>query len=319
MLGTKWERFRCTAVMSFTAIFFSASLHAQPVYSELVVFGDSLSDPGNAFVLTGEASIPPYDLIPDAPYARGGHHFTNGETWVEKLAKALHRNSGPALRTDKAFANYAVGGARARDAGLVNLTTEVGLFLTNTGGQLPNDALYTVFIGGNDIRDAIAALATDANGAASRLIIEAAITAIYNNITALIASGATDFLIVNGPDLSLVPAVVLQGEKAQDFAWLLSSEFNTGLTAMLGILSQNPSVTIKTVDIFALFNTVVTTPEAFGLVNVVDPCINSVNSGLVDKAICFQPDTYLFWDGIHPTRAGHQVIADTALHILSQP
>jgi len=60
----------------------------------------------------------------------------------------------------------------------------------------------------------------------------------------------------------------------------------------------------------------VTTPEAFGLVNINDPCITS---GRANKAVCFQPDTYLFWDGIHPTRAGHQVIADTALHILSQP
>lgn len=316
MLGIKWEKFSFTAGVIFTALFFSTILHAQPVYSELVVFGDSLSDPGNAFVLTGDASIPPYELVPDAPYARGGHHFTNGETWVEKLAKALHRNSGPALRTDKAFANYAVGGARARNAGPMNLTIEVGLFLSNSGYQVDSDALYTVFIGGNDIRDAIAALATDANGAASRLIIEAAITAIYDNMTTLIASGATDFLIANGPDLSLVPAVALQGEKAQYFAWLLSSEFNTGLTAMLGILSQNPSVTIKTVDIFALFNTVVAEPQVFGFENVNQPCITH---GKVIQAVCFQPDTFLFWDGIHPTRAGHQVIADKALNVLMQP
>jgi len=288
MLRNKWDRSSFTAVMIFTALFFSALSHAQPVYSELVVFGDSLSDPGNAFVLTGEASIPPYDLIPDAPYARGGHHFTNGETWIEMLAKALHRNTGPAFRTHKAFANYAVGGARARDFGQIDLTTEVGLFISDGGGQVPSDALYTVFIGGNDIRDAIEALAADASGVTSIQIIEAAITAIYDNMTALIASGATDFLIVNAPDLSLVPAVALQGEKAEYFAKLLSNEFNTGLTVILDILSQNPSTTIRTVDIFALFNTVVTTPDAFGFVNVEDPCINYVNSGLVDKDVCFQ-------------------------------
>ncbi|TMH76319.1 MAG: GDSL family lipase, partial [Betaproteobacteria bacterium] len=37
-----------------------------------VVFGDSLSDPGNALVLLRDVEIPPFDsLIPDAPYARG--------------------------------------------------------------------------------------------------------------------------------------------------------------------------------------------------------------------------------------------------------
>ena len=57
-------------------------------YHRLVVFGDSLSDPGNAYVLTGASLVPPYtNLIPEAPYARGGHHLTNGATWIEQLAK----------------------------------------------------------------------------------------------------------------------------------------------------------------------------------------------------------------------------------------
>ena len=59
--------------------------------------GDSLSDPGNAFALTGEQSVPPYDtldpfLVPSAPYARGGHHLSNGATWVEQLGKTLKVN-----------------------------------------------------------------------------------------------------------------------------------------------------------------------------------------------------------------------------------
>ncbi len=316
MLEIKRERFRDFTLTGLLALFLSTSLQAQSVYSELVIFGDSLSDPGNAFVLTGEASIPPYEFIPDAPYTRGGHHFTNGETWIEKLAKALRRNTGPAFRTHKAFANYAVGGARARDVGVISLTSEVGLFIANTGGQIPDDALYTVFIGGNDIRDAIVALTDDTSGATSIEIIEAALTAIYDNLSALIAAGATDFLIVNGPDLSLVPAVAIQGPQAQQFARILSIEFNTGLASMLDILNQDPAITIKTLDIFALFNNVVATPEAFGLDNVETTCITPY---VIKDAVCPSPDTYLFWDGIHPTRAGHQVIADKALSVLGLP
>jgi hypothetical protein len=56
---------------------------AQITFEKIVVFGTRLSDPGNAFALTGQASTPPYDaldrfLIPDAPYAKGGHHFKLG-------------------------------------------------------------------------------------------------------------------------------------------------------------------------------------------------------------------------------------------------
>jgi len=91
-----------------------------------VVFGDSLSDPGNAFVLLGDAEIPPFDsLIPDAPYARGAFHFSNGPTWVEQLSLLDHAvpSAGPALFIPLLFSNYAVGGARARPEGPFDLST----------------------------------------------------------------------------------------------------------------------------------------------------------------------------------------------------
>ena len=88
-------------------------------FRRFVTFGDSLSDPGNAFVLLGTVSTPPFELIPDAPYARGGLHFSNGATWIEQWARALHqpRSAGPALLAPRVFSNYAVGAARARPRG----------------------------------------------------------------------------------------------------------------------------------------------------------------------------------------------------------
>jgi phospholipase/lecithinase/hemolysin len=38
-------------------------------FHKIYFFGDSLSDPGNVYELTGETSKAPYDLIPSAPYA----------------------------------------------------------------------------------------------------------------------------------------------------------------------------------------------------------------------------------------------------------
>ena len=56
----------------------------------------AISDEGNAFIQCGMQSVSPYDNLTaqffapgDSPYARGGHHFSNGETWVEVLGKAL--------------------------------------------------------------------------------------------------------------------------------------------------------------------------------------------------------------------------------------
>jgi phospholipase/lecithinase/hemolysin len=131
---------------------------AQAAYDGVVVFGTSLSDAGNAFVLWGTASTPSdYQLdpllVPTAPYAQGGHHFTNGRTWVEQLAGSLgHAGSvRPAFKSEGTVAtNYAVAAARARDDGKnLNLTAQVDAFLEATSGVASSDSLYVIEMGGN--------------------------------------------------------------------------------------------------------------------------------------------------------------------------
>ena len=60
-------------------------------FESMVIFGDSLSDPGNYYHLFGEQSLQPFEPgnVPSAPYPMGGHHFTNGETWIERLSRSL--------------------------------------------------------------------------------------------------------------------------------------------------------------------------------------------------------------------------------------
>jgi len=36
-------------------------------------------------------------------------------------------------------------------------------------------------------------------------------------------------------------------------------------------------------------------------------------------AFCPRPDRFLFWDGIHPSRAGHAILADEAHAALVAP
>ncbi len=56
------------------------ALAGESPYRSIVVFGDSLEDPGNAFVLTGQIATQPFAPIPASAYAVGGHHFSNGRT-----------------------------------------------------------------------------------------------------------------------------------------------------------------------------------------------------------------------------------------------
>ena len=286
--------------------------------SRLIVFGDSLSDSGNAFVMTHNVSFPPFELIPSAPYARGGLHFTNGPTWVELLGRRMHLglSTGPALLAPRIFSNYAVGAARARQVGTASLATQVGWFLHDTGSVAPSDALYIVYLGNNDIRDALTALSTDPSGAASGAILVEALSVLRDNLLALYGAGARRFLIPNAPNLALVPAVRLQTPQAQGAALWLTTNFNLGLAQLLSGLEGSVPVKITRLDIFALLDEVVAQPGSFGFADVEHSCITP---DTLRGAYCVSPDSYLFWDGVHPTRSGHAVLAQRAYAVLQQP
>ena len=314
-------------LFTFTLMFLViAPVYAASPYSEIYVFGDSLSDPGNVFVVTGEQSVRPFnaDNIPDAPYARGGHHFSNGKTWVEQLSAdlKLKGGTGPALRTS-AFTNYAFGAARARMTGVMDLSSQVGLFLSTTQGAIPADALYSVFVGGNDVRDATATFFdvffTTGDPVAAQLAAEAvvgeAVQSIADNIVLLSSLGATHYLVPNVPDIGVTPAIQSLGPQAVAVATGLSAGFNAALETTLINLENGLGVQITRLNVFKLINDAVADPDIADLVNVTEPCITP----LVRKgAFCNKPDDYLFWDGIHPTRAGHDYLAEAALNALAQ-
>src|ERR1700740_2433975 len=113
-LMQKWLRIIAAVMVLALPGVASANL----IFGSIVVFGTSLSDPGNAFALlahppagvslasTVSQNHPPFDtldelLVPSAPYAKGGHHFSNGATWIEQFAlgKGLAAFVPPAFQT----------------------------------------------------------------------------------------------------------------------------------------------------------------------------------------------------------------------------
>jgi len=285
-------------------------------FGQIVVFGDSLSDPGNAFALTGQHLTPPtfgmttpeelLTLVPDAPYAKGGNHFSNGPTWIEDLGRAigLGASVGPAFAPGHPNAsNYAVGGARARPVGDFHLAIQVNEFLGDVRGHAPSGALYVIALGGNDVRDALQL--------ADPTVIAAAIGSIAQHVQILYGAGARKFLAWNSPNIALTPAVravaaVTPGVDVLGAATALSFGFKQGLDATLAQLSAAlPGIEIVRFDAFTEINNIVANPARFGLNDVTTACIQPN----VPPFECRQPDRHLFWDGIHPTRAGHAIAA----------
>lgn len=297
-------------LLAFVFVFASIA-QGQGCNNRFVAFGDSLTDPGNAFAILGVISAPPFSPIPSAPYA--SHTFSNGPIWAQRLAKSLKSpdSGAPALADPGTFTNYAVGGARARfGTGSFDLATQVALFLAHYHGQACAQPTYVLWIGGDDLRDALTALetaATQAQGqAAAAAIIAAAVAGIADNVLALVGSGARNFLILNGPDVSQAPAVRLLGAPAISAAALLSASFNQGLGDAIALLRVIPGVHIARFADDVLVDAIVADPAAFELTDVVDPCLRF---GVVQNAVCEEPGEFLFWDGIHPTVAGHRIVA----------
>jgi phospholipase/lecithinase/hemolysin len=295
-------------------------------FDRIVVFGTSLSDPGNAFLLTGQnVSAPDYGmsgpslltLIPSYPYAAGRNHFSNGATWIEQLAApiGLSWSVKPAfVQSIAGSSNYAVGGTRARDgvAGEVSLSQQVGNFLRDAGPQASSRSLYVMEMGGNDVRDAIEG---------DQAAIPQALAYLGEAIVRLYSAGARKFLVWNVPNLGRAPAIraldaylhATQGIPAGAViagATAASMGYNGGLAQVLnGLEAALPGIDIVQFDSFATTEAIVSHPLRYGLQNATEACLAPLTP-LPSR--CANPDRYLFWDGIHPTRAGHAIIAINA-------
>ena len=309
---------RMTIYAQLTVAFCLLALGAWPAAARaddsrgFVLFGDSLTDPGNHYLAFGQVTRPPYQPVPIYPYAMGGHHFSNGPTWAEDLTDELDTpvSGKPALREPGVFTNYAVGRARARPGAPVfpdfDLGTQVTAFLSDFGGHAAANRTYVIWIGANDLFDALEALQLDPSGATSIGIIQQAIGATAESMQMLWAAGARDFLVLNLADPALTPYVRSLGPVAQGASTQLTAAYNGALAQVLASVGALPQIQIRQFDINAFLHTVVSSPGRYGLRDVQDSCLTF---GVVTNAVCADPDHYLFWDGIHPTRAGHLIIS----------
>ena len=267
----------------------AANVAAASPYSGFYVFGDSLSDSGNIYATTS-GSLPP------SPYFNG--RFSNGPTYAEDLAGRYGFAAAPSLLGGT---NYAFGGATAGGAAMAipSLGDQVSMFRAKPGAA-DSSALYVVWAGGNDLR-----------ADPSPVGIGSALGGISGAIQGLYQEGARNFLVMNLPNLGLTPEAQANGTVAAATAgsMIFNSYFNSTIGGLQGALAGS---NIRTLDTFALLSGIVANPVAAGLGNVTNACFNGTS-------VCSNPDSYLFWDGIHPTAAGHRLIADAAFNVLAVP
>ena len=191
-----------------------------------------------------------------------------------------------------------------------SLGGQVELFLRDFEGVVPEDARYVIWIGTNDARDAL--------GAGNPRILDASVRAIATHIALLATEGARRFLIVNVPDLGLVPSITRLPDPMPARASDVSLAYNRALSEALD--SVEPGVKalggeIVRVDSFIILNDFVANPADYGFANVTESCLIMGTRGNFHRGV---PSRFLFWDGIHRTAAGHQAFADAVQAILEE-
>ncbi len=269
--------FLCFLLLSTTSAF---------AYSQVVAFGDSLSDNGNIFALTG-------DEYPPSPYYDG--RFSNGPVWVEYLAQDL----GVGLL------DMAYGGARtygnpfsktgtATTGDEFGFTWQVEQYLN--GSFVDPNALYTIWIGGNDL---LSTLPPESNRPFPTTL--NAVVNIGNAIDALYEAGARDIVLMNMPNLGATPFLNGENDGLYDLPYYgeaLAQGYNVALSITQALLEYYiPDLNLYSIDVFDLMNEFIA-GDYFD--NTTNMLIANLNSN----------ESYLFWDDIHPTTYAHSLIAD---------
>ena len=289
------------------------------LFSSAVVFGASLTDTGNVCPTAATPGCPP---VP--PYASG--RFSNGTLFVETIAGRYGAAVTPSTRGGN---NFAYAGARtgaipglATQSTTPSMVAQVQQFFDNPAktSLLNPQTLFIVDAStfGNNINAGFGSPTAPgplATGAVTpTAFITAGVTDIVTIMTRLYNGGARHILVVNVPNVGDTPLlrateVAVPGIRAN--ATALSGGFNQGLAGAIqaNLLPTAPGLRVYTLDFFTLGNQITANPAAFGLTNATDACF-SVPGGV--PSICTTPDTYLYWDSFHPTRATGAIAASTA-------
>jgi cholinesterase len=313
----------CLTLACFLLLLVAPPRESAAQFTGLYAFGDSLSDLGNTYNVLGGSGSDQfiYSLLgyTASPGRYDAGRWSDGPLWVEHLNNqlglpALQRNSGTmALATGTNFAyGGATSGAGYKDGIVANLQTQVTSYLTLAGGTGSPTGLYTVWAGGNDVIDYIAAGSPNTPAGIDQLAttmaanISTAVTTLYN-------AGARHFLVANLPALGDKPDYVNTPNQA--FANDIVTTYNPKLAqSLVNLQVQFPELELTPWDVYTDFNGLLQNPGNFGFTNVTDGAFSS--AGAYPGTVAANPNQHVFWDHTHPTAPGHALLGGYAYDLV---
>ncbi len=266
------------------------------------VIGDSLSDPGNLYALTGSWPLSP-------PYAQRN---SNGPVWTEYFSAEM------GVKVDSRAFGGAFSGTFLLDGipvsngfsvqnppaipNLPGVSEEIDGLLAEFPNGLNPFALYVIWAGSNDFF-----LGMAQPGMLEEILAQT-LENLSDSVCRLGTAGARHFVVGNIPDIGLTPFAQEFGSEAQTLFSHTISQFNMALEQALANLPEACAETMVVLDTYQILREVSADPAAFGLSNVTDACLTFDDNMLPE--VCTNPDEYLYWDSVHPTTAGQAIFAD---------
>lgn len=168
-----------------------ALAETRQLFSNFYLFGDSLSDIGN---------------VEDAPYTTPSINGARADLWVNRLANKLGLSINPSKDNGT---DYAISGAISGplpftmpDSTFDVLNDQIKPFLQSHSNKIDSNALYSVWAGGNDIKNSLLYLTDPAS---VPLLINASTNNILTSVDLLHKAGAKYIMVSNLPDVGMTP------------------------------------------------------------------------------------------------------------------
>lgn len=305
-----------------TALAAALALAAAPVfaqtYSQTVFFGDSLTDSG---------FYRPF-LVQQNPQAGILGKFTTnpGLVWAEYLADYYGTSAAPAwgLTTtgvvNATGSNFAAGGARITlqpgfppsppTSFAPSLSMQIGAYLARNGGRADPNALFTVWGGAND-------LFFNLNGLTTQAQFLTAATQQVGLVATLQGAGARYIMVPTMPDVGQTPFGLSQGAAGSAGITALVNGYNQTL---FGGLAQG-GLRVIPLNTFSLLREISAAPGTYGFSNVTLPACGATSSLICGPGNypAGAQSNFAFADGVHPSTAAHEILADYAVSMLEGP
>lgn len=298
-------------ILSLTLAFIS-NLHGLNA-EKFIVFGDSLSDNGNA-CLHAEKKDFACNFYPNG-------RFTDGDVWIEVLADIMRvERPQPSLGHIKGT-NFACGGAITGSdysEKRLNVGTQIDDYLSRTNGYASPYHLHVIWVGGNDLKNKL--LPKNILSDHTKFL-----TNTQEHIIRLAEAGATQFLVPNFPPIDKSPAAeLLLKAPGKGIDWLTrklgltdkDSNFGSTISGLIndftqfGIEFYNDELEIILTNLENEYNIKIyrfDTHKHF----------HHTRENLRNYGVKEELDLYMF-DGFHPNAQGHWLIAEAVYKAIKE-